>query len=145
MANQRESFCQVHWKPKPCKAYMELPVSQFPQGKTCFHYRELLVSTQGPCFHCRNFSVNPCTSLLEIVVHQKKHTLFFWKSYINKYVHHPRFFDLPPLLTQLFQSVGKQRKLQFPPIPKYWSEKLIQIKRQKVTFKVDYSLAVIWF
>ena len=37
----------VHCKPKPCKAYRELPVSQFSQGKTCFHYRE-------PCSHCRD-------------------------------------------------------------------------------------------
>ena len=37
----------LHCKPKPCKAYRELPVSQFSQGKTCFHYRE-------PCSHCRD-------------------------------------------------------------------------------------------
>ena len=30
----------IHCKPKPCKAHRELPVSQFSQGKTCFHYRE---------------------------------------------------------------------------------------------------------
>ena len=38
---------QKHCKPKPCKAYRELPVSQFSQGKTCFTYRE-------PCSHCRD-------------------------------------------------------------------------------------------
>ena len=37
----------IHCKPKPCKAYRELPVSQFSLGKTCFHYRE-------PCSHCRD-------------------------------------------------------------------------------------------
>ena len=36
-----------HCKPKPCKAYREFPVSQFSQGKPCFHYRE-------PCSHCRD-------------------------------------------------------------------------------------------
>ena len=60
---------QPHCKPKPCKAYRELPVSQFSQGKTCFHYREPLFSLQGPCFHYRDFPVNPCTSLLGIAVH----------------------------------------------------------------------------
>ena len=58
----------VHCKPKPCIAHRELPVSQFPQGKTCFHYREPLFSLQGPCFHYRDFPVNPCTSLLGIAV-----------------------------------------------------------------------------
>ena len=57
-----------HCKPKPCKAYRELPVSQFSQGKTCFHYREPLFSLQGPCFHYRDFPANPCTSLLGIAV-----------------------------------------------------------------------------
>ena len=57
---------QPHCKPKPCKAYRELPVSQFSQGKTCFHYRE-------PCSHCRDpvfitgislqNPVLPCTGL----------------------------------------------------------------------------------
>ena len=37
----------THCKPKPCQAYRELPVSQFSQGKPCFHYRE-------PCSHCRD-------------------------------------------------------------------------------------------
>ena len=44
------------------------PVSQFSQGKPCFHYREPLFSLQGPCFHYRDFPVNPCTSLLGIAV-----------------------------------------------------------------------------
>ena len=44
----------VHCKPKPCKAYRELPISQFSQGKTCFQHRDILV--------------NLCTSLLEIAV-----------------------------------------------------------------------------
>ena len=39
----------IHCKPKPCKAYRELPVSQFSQEKNCFHYREPLFSLQGPC------------------------------------------------------------------------------------------------
>ena len=60
----------LHCKPKPCKAYRELPVSQFPQGKPCIHYREPLFSLQGPCFHYRDFPVNPCTSLLGIAVHE---------------------------------------------------------------------------
>ena len=57
---------KTHCKPKPCKAYRELPVSQFSQGKTCFHYRE-------PCSHYRDpvvitgislqNSVLPCTRL----------------------------------------------------------------------------------
>ena len=59
---------QMHCKPKPCKAYRELPVSQFSQGKTCFHYREPLFSLQGPCFHYKDFPVNPYTSLLGIAV-----------------------------------------------------------------------------
>ena len=40
----------IHCKPKSCRqcrAYRELPLSQFSQGKPCFHYRE-------PCFHCRD-------------------------------------------------------------------------------------------
>ena len=45
-----------HCKPKPCKAHRELPVSQFPLGITCFHYRD--------------FPVNPCTSLLGIAVRE---------------------------------------------------------------------------
>jgi hypothetical protein len=57
-----------HCKLKSCKAYRELPVSQFSQGETCFHYREPLFSLQGPCFHYRDFPVNPCTSLLGIAV-----------------------------------------------------------------------------
>ena len=44
------------------------PVSQFPQRKTCFHYREPLFSMQGPCFHYRGFPLNACTSLLGIAV-----------------------------------------------------------------------------
>ena len=40
-------FCfSTQCKPKPCIAHRELPVSQFPQGKPCFHYRYL-------CSHCR--------------------------------------------------------------------------------------------
>ena len=58
----------VHCKPKPCKAYKEHPVSQFSQGNTCSHYREPLFSLQGPCFHYRDFPVNPCTSMLKIAV-----------------------------------------------------------------------------
>ena len=61
-------FSDLHCKPKTCKAYRELPVSQFSQGKPCFHYREPLFTLQGPCFHCRDFPVNPCTSLLGIAV-----------------------------------------------------------------------------
>ena len=62
---------KTHCKAKPCKAYREHPVSQFSQGKTCFHYREPLFSLQGPCFHYRDFPVNPCTSLLGIAVWNK--------------------------------------------------------------------------
>ena len=62
-------FLCIHCKPKPCKAHREFPVSQFPQGETCFHYREPLISLQGPCFHYRDFPVNPCTSLLGIAVY----------------------------------------------------------------------------
>ena len=36
----------IHCKPKPCKAYREFPVSQFPQGKPAF-------ITWEPCSHCR--------------------------------------------------------------------------------------------
>ena len=64
-----------HCKPKPCKAYRELPVSQFSLGKTSFHYREPLFSLQGPCFHYRDFPVNPCTSLLGIAVQYEKNAL----------------------------------------------------------------------
>jgi hypothetical protein len=63
---QRETHC----KPKPCKAYRELPVSQFPQRKTCFHYREPLFPLQGPCFHYRDFPVNPCTRDCSALNHQ---------------------------------------------------------------------------
>ena len=59
----------AHCKPKPCIAHRELPVSQFPKGKTCFHYREPLFSLQGPCFHYRDFPVNHCTSLLGSAVY----------------------------------------------------------------------------
>ena len=58
----------VHCKPKPCIAHRKLPVSQFPQEKTCFHYRGPLFSLEGPCFHYRDFPVNPCTSLLLTVL-----------------------------------------------------------------------------
>ena len=68
-------FNFLHCKPKPCIAQRELPVSQFPQGKTCFHYREPLFSLQGPCFHYRDFPVNPCTSLLGIAVQYEKNVL----------------------------------------------------------------------
>ena len=51
---ERDKWLSTHCKPKPCKPYRELPVSQFSQGKTCFHYRD--------------FPVKPCTSLLGIVV-----------------------------------------------------------------------------
>ena len=44
---QHNFWAFLHCKPKPCKAYRELPVSQFSQGKPCFHYRE-------PCSHCRD-------------------------------------------------------------------------------------------
>ena len=63
-------YYMMHCKPKPCKAHRELPVSQFSQEKHCFHYREPLFSLQGPCFHCRDFPVNPCTSLLGTAVNQ---------------------------------------------------------------------------
>ena len=43
--------------------HCKLPVSQFPQGKTCSHYRGTLFSLQGPCFHYRDFPVFPCTYL----------------------------------------------------------------------------------
>ena len=57
---------QPHCKPKPCKTYRELPISQFPQGKTCFDYRGALFSLQGPCSHYRvslYFPVLPCMGL----------------------------------------------------------------------------------
>ena len=41
------------------------------QEKTCFYYREPLLSLQGPCLYrlyYRDFPVNPCTSLLGIAV-----------------------------------------------------------------------------
>ena len=70
----------LHCKPKPCKAYRELPVSQLPQGKPCFHYREPLFSLQGPCFHCRDFPVNPFTSLIGIAVWNSEISgAFSWK------------------------------------------------------------------
>jgi hypothetical protein len=52
-----------HCKPKPYKAYRELPVSQFTQGKTCFHYREPLFSLQG--FPCKPlyFPVRDCSEV----------------------------------------------------------------------------------
>ena len=56
------------------------PVSQFPQGKPCFHYREPLFSLQGPCFHYRDFPVNPCTSLLRIAVLAKFFMILFWEN-----------------------------------------------------------------
>ena len=54
-----------HCKPKPCKAYRELPVSQFSQGKPGFHYRD--------------FPVKPCTSLYRITVY----------AYCKKFQTHP--------------------------------------------------------
>ena len=44
--NKDKTLSNIHCKPKPCKAYRELPVSQFSQGKTYFHCRD-------PCSHCR--------------------------------------------------------------------------------------------
>ena len=70
-------------KPKPCKAYMELPVRQFSQGKTCFHYREPLFSLQGSCIHYRDFPVrittqgNPCSQYKEWVCSEVRHGLTF--------------------------------------------------------------------
>ena len=79
----------MHCKPKPCIAHRELPVSQFPQGKTCFHYREPLFSLQGPCFHYRDFPVNPCTSLLGIAVYFlptfRKTFLCFQGGFLGKF------------------------------------------------------------
>ena len=82
----------VHCKPKPCRAYRELPVSQFSQGKTCFHYRE-------PCFHCRDpvfitgislqTPVLPCTGLQGIerdfiyLWHQSSLNRECWESFSN--------------------------------------------------------------
>ncbi len=40
----------IHCKPKPFKAYRELPVSRIPQGNPYFHYREPLFSLQVPVF-----------------------------------------------------------------------------------------------
>ena len=39
-----------HCKPKPCKAYRELPGGQFSQGKTCFHNRESCSHYRDPIF-----------------------------------------------------------------------------------------------
>ena len=58
----------LHCKPKPCKAHREIPVSQFPQGKTFFHYRAPLISFQGPC-----------TSMLGIAVCMENAVKFFNK------------------------------------------------------------------
>ena len=69
MTQRGKGSKKPHCKPKPCKAYRELPVSQFSQGKTCFHYRVPLFSLQGPCFHYTDFPVNPCTTLLGIAVY----------------------------------------------------------------------------
>ena len=68
-----------------CKAHRELPVSQFTQGKTCFHYREPLFLLQGPCFHYKNFPVNPCTSLLGIamIVTHQFYFHFNLKKFLN--------------------------------------------------------------
>ena len=42
----------THCKPKPCKAYRKLPVSQFSQGKTCSHCMDPFFITHGfPCKH----------------------------------------------------------------------------------------------
>ena len=51
----------AHCKPKPCKAYRELPVSQFSQGKTCFQYREPLapVLIAGSLFSLQGFPCKP--------------------------------------------------------------------------------------
>ena len=59
---------EVHYKPKPCKAHRKLPVSQLPQGKTCFHYREPLFSKQDPCFYYGHFPVNLCTCVRDCSV-----------------------------------------------------------------------------
>ena len=76
-----------HCKPKSCIAHRELPLSQFPQGKTCFHYREPLFSLQGPCFHYRDFPVNPlCAGLVILVWKLGFFSVDFWKKKIwSKY------------------------------------------------------------
>ena len=38
------SISQVHCKPKPCKAYRELPVSQFSQGKNFITGNPVLIA-----------------------------------------------------------------------------------------------------
>ena len=43
------------------KAHRELPVSQFSQGKPCFHYREPLFSLQDPC-KALYFPVRDCSA-----------------------------------------------------------------------------------
>ncbi len=104
----------LHYKPKPCKAYRELHVSQFRQGTPCFHNREPLFSMQGPCFHYRDFPVNLCTSLL---VDFSATFFFSWELNIPKL--------LPLFLTLCRPCVGLQRMLEIPqvhfPIGKVYS------------------------
>ena len=56
MVSANKVFGNTNCKPKPCKAYRELPVRQFSQVKTCFHYKE-------PCSHCRDPVFIPCKTL----------------------------------------------------------------------------------
>ena len=52
------------------------PVSQFSQGKTCFHY---MFSLQGSSFITyRDFPTKPCTSLYGIAVHKKVSKATLW-------------------------------------------------------------------
>ena len=53
---------------KPCKAYRELPVSHFSQGKKK-SLQGTLCSLQGSCFHYWDFPEKPCISLYRIAVH----------------------------------------------------------------------------
>ena len=67
--------CQVHWKPKPCKAYMETtPCKSILTGKNLFSLQGTLFLLQESCFHYRDFPVNPCTSLYGIAV---------WSTYLT--------------------------------------------------------------
>ena len=60
---------------KPCKTHRELPVSQFPQGKTCFHHRKPLFSLQ----------VFPCKPLYLLGIAVYKHQKMRYKNHFCTY------------------------------------------------------------
>ena len=83
-----------HCKPKPCKAYRKLPVSQFSQEKNLFSIQGTLFSLQGSCFHYREFPVYPCIFLYAIAVsHSGISISFKFLKFFRKILYGPQMIE----------------------------------------------------